>query len=47
VLVTADPDRVAPTEFVHFSKVLGSAGEMRVGDEFWCACRDRGTAPSG
>ncbi len=32
--VSADPDRVAPTEFVHFTKVAGRAGEMRVGDEF-------------
>ena len=32
--VTADPDRVAPTEFVHFHKVVGREGEMRLGDEF-------------
>jgi hypothetical protein len=32
--VAADPDRVAPTEFASFQKVVGPDGEMRVGDEY-------------
>jgi len=32
--VTADLDRVAPTEFASFQKVAGEAGAMRVGDEY-------------
>jgi uncharacterized protein (UPF0548 family) len=32
--VAANPDRVAPTEFATFKKVLGEQGEMRAGDEY-------------
>jgi hypothetical protein len=32
--IAADPDRVAPTEFASFAKVLGSEGSMVVGDEY-------------
>jgi len=32
--ITADPDRVAPTEFASFAKVLGERGKMAVGDEY-------------
>jgi hypothetical protein len=32
--VSADPNRVAPTEFAHFRKVSGAQGRMRVGDEY-------------
>lgn len=32
--ITADPDRVAPTEFASFAKVLGEEGSMAVGDEY-------------
>jgi Domain of unknown function (DUF1990) len=32
--ITADPDRVAPTEFASFAKVLGEEGTMAVGDEY-------------
>lgn len=32
--ITEDPDRVAPTEFASFTKVLGEAGSMAVGDEY-------------
>ncbi|MDQ3880366.1 MAG: DUF1990 domain-containing protein [Chloroflexota bacterium] len=32
--ICADPDRVAPTEFASFTKVLGDAGTMAVGDEY-------------
>ena len=32
--VSADPDRVAPTEFASFVKVLGDEGTMAVGDEY-------------
>jgi len=32
--ITADPDRVAPTEFASFQKVLGQGGSMAVGDEY-------------
>ena len=30
----ADPDRVAPSEFASFTKVLGDEGAMAVGDEY-------------
>jgi hypothetical protein len=33
-LVSGTPDRVAPTEFASFVKVLGDDGRMAVGDEF-------------
>jgi hypothetical protein len=33
-LVSGAPDRVAPTEFASFQKVLGDEGRMAVGDEF-------------
>jgi hypothetical protein len=33
-LVSAAPDRVAPTEFASFQKVHGDEGRMAVGDEF-------------
>jgi Domain of unknown function (DUF1990) len=32
--LTADLDRVAPSEFAKFAKVLGDAGSMAVGDEY-------------
>jgi hypothetical protein len=32
--VSADPDRVAPTEFASFVKTHGEKGTMRVGDEY-------------
>jgi hypothetical protein len=32
--MTSDLDRVAPTEFASFNKVLGSEGAMAVGDEY-------------
>ena len=32
--IAADPDRVAPTEFASFAKVLGEDGSMEVGDEY-------------
>ena len=32
--ITADPDRVAPSEFARFTKVLGEPGEMAIGDEY-------------
>jgi hypothetical protein len=32
--MTADLDRVAPTEFASFNKVLGDEGAMAVGDEY-------------
>jgi hypothetical protein len=32
--ITADPDRVAPTEFASFQKVRGDEGSMAVGDEY-------------
>jgi uncharacterized protein DUF1990 len=32
--ITADPDRVAPSEFASFNKVLGDDGAMAVGDEY-------------
>jgi uncharacterized protein DUF1990 len=32
--ITADPDRVAPSEFASFNKVLGDEGAMAVGDEY-------------
>ena len=32
--ITEDPDRVAPTEFASFNKVLGEKGAMAVGDEY-------------
>jgi hypothetical protein len=32
--ITEDPDRVAPTEFASFNKVLGDEGAMAVGDEY-------------
>ena len=32
--ITEDPDRVAPTEFASFTKVLGEDGSMAVGDEY-------------
>jgi Domain of unknown function (DUF1990) len=32
--IAADPDRVAPTEFASFAKVLGEEGDMEVGDEY-------------
>ena len=32
--ITADPDRVAPSEFASFNKVLGDEGRMIVGDEY-------------
>jgi len=32
--MTSDPDRVAPTEFASFNKVLGGEGVMAVGDEY-------------
>ena len=32
--ITADPDRVAPSEFASFTKVLGEDGAMAVGDEY-------------
>jgi hypothetical protein len=32
--ITADPDRVAPTEFASFHKVFGDEGAMAVGDEY-------------
>jgi hypothetical protein len=32
--ITEDPDRVAPTEFASFTKVLGEQGSMSVGDEY-------------
>jgi hypothetical protein len=32
--IAADPDRVAPTEFASFNKVLGDEGAMAVGDEY-------------
>jgi uncharacterized protein DUF1990 len=33
-LVSGAPDRVAPTEFARFQKVLGAEGRMVAGDEF-------------
>jgi hypothetical protein len=33
-LVSGAPDRVAPTEFASFQKVLGDEGRMALGDEF-------------
>jgi uncharacterized protein DUF1990 len=33
-LVSGAPDRVAPTEFASFVKVIGDEGRMAVGDEF-------------
>jgi hypothetical protein len=32
--IAADPDRVAPSEFASFAKVLGEEGSMAVGDEY-------------
>ena len=32
--ISADPNRVAPTELARYLKVHGSEGEMRVGDEY-------------
>jgi hypothetical protein len=32
--IAADPDRVAPSEFASFHKVLGDEGSMTVGDEY-------------
>jgi hypothetical protein len=32
--VMADPDRVAPSEFASFAKVVGEPGTMAVGDEY-------------
>lgn len=32
--IAADPDRVAPSEFASFTKVLGEPGTMAVGDEY-------------
>jgi len=32
--IATDPDRVAPSEFASFNKVLGDEGAMRVGDEY-------------
>ena len=32
--ITGDLDRVAPSEFASFNKVLGAEGEMAVGDEY-------------
>ena len=32
--IAADPDRVAPSEFASFHKVLGGEGSMTVGDEY-------------
>ena len=32
--ITADPDRVAPSEFARFIKVLGEPGGMAIGDEY-------------
>jgi hypothetical protein len=32
--VSADPNRVAPASFTHFSKEVGEDGALRVGDEF-------------
>jgi hypothetical protein len=32
--ITADPDRVAPSEFASFNKVFGDEGAMAVGDEY-------------
>jgi uncharacterized protein DUF1990 len=32
--VGADPDRISPSEFATFQKVLGEEGRMRVGDEY-------------
>ena len=32
--ITEDPDRVAPSEFASFTKVLGEPGSMSVGDEY-------------
>jgi Domain of unknown function (DUF1990) len=32
--ITSDPDRVAPSEFASFNKVLGDEGAMAVGDEY-------------
>ena len=32
--IAADPDRVAPSEFASFTKVLGDTGAMAVGDEY-------------
>jgi hypothetical protein len=32
--IAADPDRVAPSEFASFNKVLGDEGAMAVGDEY-------------
>jgi hypothetical protein len=32
--VAADPDRVAPSEFASFNKVLGDEGAMALGDEY-------------
>lgn len=32
--IAADPDRVAPSEFASFTKVLGDEGTMAVGDEY-------------
>jgi hypothetical protein len=32
--IAADPDRVAPSEFASFNKVLGDEGAMAIGDEY-------------
>jgi hypothetical protein len=32
--IAADPDRVAPSEFANFAKVVGEPGTMAVGDEY-------------
>ena len=32
--IAADPDRVAPSEFARFTKVVGDPGTMAVGDEY-------------
>jgi hypothetical protein len=32
--IAADPDRVAPSEFARFTKVVGEPGTMAVGDEY-------------
>jgi hypothetical protein len=32
--IAADPDRVAPSEFASFQKVLGEDGDMAVGEEY-------------
>ena len=45
--VSADPDRVAPTELATFRKVTGERGRMTVGDEFVVRMPAPGTARSG